>query len=81
MTPRETTVLPLTVSAVGRRLDISVRTVHKHLENVYRKLGTHDCEGPCRERHLARRADSPRRLMSLTPAAQFTRRYIPDGLA
>jgi len=32
----------LTAAAIGRRLGISPRTVHKHLENVYRKLGVRD---------------------------------------
>ncbi|WP_225821533.1 helix-turn-helix transcriptional regulator [Streptomyces naphthomycinicus] len=47
LTPRETAVLllltdALTADAIGRRLGISVRTVHKHVENIYRKLGTRD---------------------------------------
>jgi DNA-binding CsgD family transcriptional regulator len=47
LTPRESTVLvllsqALTARAIGRRLGISERTVHKHVANVYRKLGTHD---------------------------------------
>jgi DNA-binding CsgD family transcriptional regulator len=47
LTPREVTVLlllakALTAEAIGRRLGISVRTVHKHVENLYRKLGTRD---------------------------------------
>ncbi|MFF4015972.1 LuxR C-terminal-related transcriptional regulator [Streptomyces sp. NPDC001843] len=47
LTPRETTVLllltdALTAAAIGRRLGISSRTVHKHIENIYRKLGTRD---------------------------------------
>ncbi|MFC3571851.1 LuxR C-terminal-related transcriptional regulator [Streptomyces yaanensis] len=47
LTPRETTVLllltdALTATAIGRRLGISERTVHKHIENIYRKLGTRD---------------------------------------
>ncbi|MEU6772554.1 LuxR C-terminal-related transcriptional regulator [Streptomyces sp. NPDC046759] len=47
LTPRETTVLllladALTAESIGRRLGISVRTVHKHVENIYRKLGTRD---------------------------------------
>lgn len=50
LTPRETTVLPLTdvltVEAIGRRPDISVLTMHKHVKNIYRKLGTHDRMGP-----------------------------------
>ncbi|MEV7010922.1 helix-turn-helix transcriptional regulator [Streptosporangium sp. NPDC051022] len=47
LTPREITVLLMLsegFSAVGmaRRLGISVRTVHKHLQNLYRKLDTVD---------------------------------------
>ncbi|WP_079032006.1 helix-turn-helix transcriptional regulator [Streptomyces specialis] len=47
LTPREAAVLvllseALTAHAIGRRLGISVRTVHKHVGNVYRKLGTGD---------------------------------------
>ncbi|MGW2727709.1 response regulator transcription factor [Streptomyces sp. NPDC001494] len=47
LTPRETAVLlllaeALTADAIGRRLGISARTVHKHVENIYRKLGTRD---------------------------------------
>ncbi|MEV6113912.1 LuxR C-terminal-related transcriptional regulator [Streptomyces sp. NPDC052109] len=47
LTSRETTVLllladALTADAIGRRLGISVRTAHKHVENIYRKLGTRD---------------------------------------
>ncbi|MGW0333426.1 response regulator transcription factor [Streptomyces sp. NPDC003011] len=47
LTPRETTVLfllaeALTATAMGRRLGISERTVHKHVASIYRKLGTHD---------------------------------------
>ncbi|WP_316768794.1 helix-turn-helix transcriptional regulator [Streptomyces sasae] len=47
LTPRELTVLllltdALTADAIGRRLGISARTVHKHIENIYRKLGTRD---------------------------------------
>jgi DNA-binding CsgD family transcriptional regulator len=47
MTRRETEVLTLvgeglTAAAVARRAGISVRTVHKHLEQAYRKLDCHD---------------------------------------
>jgi DNA-binding NarL/FixJ family response regulator len=47
LTARELGVLELiatglTATAVARRCGISVRTVHKHLENVYRKLGCAD---------------------------------------
>ncbi|MFI7544772.1 response regulator transcription factor [Actinoplanes sp. NPDC049599] len=47
LTPRELAVLRatadgLTASAAGRRLQISARTFEKHLERLYRKLGTRD---------------------------------------
>lgn len=47
LTPRELSVLllltdALTAAAIGRRLGISDRTVHKHVEKIYRKLGTRD---------------------------------------
>ncbi|MBP0460754.1 helix-turn-helix transcriptional regulator [Streptomyces montanisoli] len=47
LTPRERAVLvllaeALPATAIGRRLCVSVRTVHKHTENIYRKLGTRD---------------------------------------
>jgi DNA-binding CsgD family transcriptional regulator len=47
LTPRELAVLGLlaqglTAVAIGRRLLISDRTVHKHLERVYAKLGAAD---------------------------------------
>lgn len=47
LTPRETAVFGLvaqglTATAAARRLAVSERTVHKHLEHVYRKLGASD---------------------------------------
>jgi len=47
LTPREIAVLSLladgmTAEAIGRRLGISNRTVHKHTENLYRKLSATD---------------------------------------
>jgi DNA-binding CsgD family transcriptional regulator len=47
LTPREHTVLALlaealTADAIARRLGISPRTVHHHVEHIYRKLGTAD---------------------------------------
>jgi len=47
LTARELAVLRLLAdgrpaSAIGRRLGISERTVHKHLEHVYRKLDARD---------------------------------------
>jgi DNA-binding CsgD family transcriptional regulator len=47
LTGRETAVLgllvcDLTAEAIAHRLAISPRTVHKHLEHIYRKLGVRD---------------------------------------
>jgi DNA-binding CsgD family transcriptional regulator len=47
LTPRELAVLGqladgLTAAAIGRRLLITERTVHKHLERIYTKLGVGD---------------------------------------
>ena len=47
LTGREVAVLSLvtqghTTAAIGRRLGISPRTVHKHLEHIYTKLGVTD---------------------------------------
>ncbi|MEE1754641.1 helix-turn-helix transcriptional regulator [Streptomyces sp. SP18CS02] len=47
LTPREAAVLHLLAEglpahAMARRLQVSVRTIHKHLQNLYRKLGTAD---------------------------------------
>lgn len=47
LTPRELTILGLladglTAEAIARRLRISPRTVHRHLEHVYRKLAVSD---------------------------------------
>jgi DNA-binding CsgD family transcriptional regulator len=47
LTPRQTAVLVLvagglTAATVARRLAITERTVHKHLEAVYHRIGVHD---------------------------------------
>ena len=47
LTPRELTILALlaqarTATAIAAHLGISYRTVNKHLQNLYRKLGTSD---------------------------------------
>ncbi|GAA4692867.1 hypothetical protein GCM10023215_32550 [Pseudonocardia yuanmonensis] len=47
LTPRQTSVLVLvacglTAGTVARRLAITERTVHKHLEAVYHRIGVHD---------------------------------------
>ncbi|GAA3064648.1 hypothetical protein GCM10020000_55330 [Streptomyces olivoverticillatus] len=47
LTPREQTVLNLlseglTTAAIGHRLTISPHTVNRHLEKIYRKLGTNN---------------------------------------
>ena len=51
LTGRELAVLRLladglTAYSIGRRLGVSPRTVHRHLQGVYRKLGVSD-RGPC----------------------------------
>jgi len=50
LTPRETTVLSLladgaTAYGIARKLQVSPRTVHNHLQRVYRKLAVHDRMG------------------------------------
>ncbi len=47
LTPREVAVLTLlgdalTATAIARRLTISPRTVHRHIDSIYRKLRTND---------------------------------------
>ncbi len=47
LTPRQLAVLGLladglTAASIGRRLGIAERTVHKHLECVYERIGVHD---------------------------------------
>lgn len=47
LTPREAAVLRLladglTAAAIARRLSVSERTIHKHLEHVYAKLSVSD---------------------------------------
>jgi DNA-binding CsgD family transcriptional regulator len=56
LTPRELTVLallaePLLPTAIARRLGISHRTVHKHIENLYRKLGVVNRVGAIQRAH------------------------------
>ncbi len=38
----ELLALGLTAMAIANRLQVSPRTVHRHLDNAYRKLGVHD---------------------------------------
>jgi DNA-binding CsgD family transcriptional regulator len=50
LTDRERAILPLlargqTATHIARQLSISPRTVQKHVEHVYRKLGVHDRQG------------------------------------
>jgi DNA-binding CsgD family transcriptional regulator len=57
LTDRERAILQLlrrgdTADQIGRRLDISPRTVHKHVEHLYRKLDVHDRHDAC-QRALA----------------------------
>lgn len=56
LTPREQAVLGLlseglTAAAIGRRLLITERTVHKHLERAYAKLGVRDRLGAVLRAH------------------------------
>jgi DNA-binding CsgD family transcriptional regulator len=72
LTPRETAVLflltdALTADAVGRRLGISVRTVHKHVENIYRKLGTRDRVSTLLRAQQLGLVPSPSRRTPVTP--------------
>jgi DNA-binding CsgD family transcriptional regulator len=67
LTPRELAVLDLMAdgliaAAIARRLGISPRTVTKHIENIYRKLGTHDRTSAVlrgRDLGITRRGTSP----------------------
>lgn len=65
LTPRQLAVLGLladglTAAAIGRRLGIAERTVHKHLEAVYVRVGVHDRLGAVlRARELGLFPDDP----------------------
>lgn len=66
LTAREHSVLVLlaeghTAQAIARRLGTSPRTVHKHLEHVYRKLGVRDRLGAFRVASEAGLVPAPRR--------------------
>jgi DNA-binding NarL/FixJ family response regulator len=57
LTDREQVILRLlargrTAPEIGRRLDISPRTVHKHVEHLYRKLDVHDRRAVLERAHL-----------------------------
>ncbi|WFB10853.1 helix-turn-helix transcriptional regulator [Streptomyces sp. LX-29] len=84
LTPREITVLALladalTAATIGRRLGISVRTAQKHIESIYRKLGTKDrvstvlraqsCGLIPTEPPPAKPSPRPRRAAGLSPMA------------
>lgn len=56
----------LTADAMGRRLQLSTRTVHKHLEHAYRKLGVSDRVSAVR---AAARAGLLDDLLPVQPAA------------
>ena len=59
----------LTAAAIGHRLGISPRTVHKHLENVYRKLGVRDRLLASRAAHEAGLLSGPADGEAAPPAA------------
>ncbi len=65
LTPRELTVLallaePLLATVIARRLGISHRTVHKHIENLYRKLGVANRVSAIRRAHTVGLLSHPR---------------------
>ena len=56
LTPREVAVMALvaegiTAAAIARQLAIAERTVHKHLERIYKKLGVCDRVSAVRRAH------------------------------
>jgi DNA-binding CsgD family transcriptional regulator len=75
LTPRELAVLGLvahglTAAAVARRLDVAERTVHKHLERVYTKLGVGDRVSAvlaARRRGELRETDAPLSVLGAAP--------------
>ena len=82
LTARETAVLTalldgLTAAAIARRQQCSPRTVHKHVEHIYRKMGVHDRleaaravgELPPARRTGTRRRGHVRSLASAVPAS------------
>lgn len=69
LTDQETVILELlalgrTASQMGGSLDISPRTVHKHVEHIYRKLDVHDRDNALERAHA---------LGMLTPEATAQR--------
>ena len=68
ITERERQVLELLArgllaTSIAARLNLSPRTVHKHLGNIYRKLGVHDrlvAVGVARANGLLPEAPAPR---------------------
>ncbi|TWP53899.1 AAA family ATPase [Lentzea tibetensis] len=90
LTPRELAVVELlaqalTAEAIGRRLGISGRTVTKHLENAYRKLGATDRLNAVLKAHelgmlpRAHRGCSPARggVLAVLPPLQTDQRDGP----
>jgi DNA-binding CsgD family transcriptional regulator len=68
LTDRESQVLMLigdglTAGAAARRIGVSERTVHKHLEQAYRKIGCHDRVTAVRLARQAGLLDRPDRLV------------------
>jgi DNA-binding NarL/FixJ family response regulator len=55
----------LTAQAIGRRLGASPRTIQKHLQHIYQKLGVND-------RMAAVRVATARQLLVVSPAGRGT---------
>ncbi|MBM7809251.1 helix-turn-helix transcriptional regulator [Saccharothrix algeriensis] len=74
LTDRELAVLGvlaegLTADAIARRMDISPRTVHRHLQHLYRKLGTTDrLSAVLRAQSLGLLPDAPAAVPAVVPA-------------
>ncbi|MDQ7994019.1 MAG: LuxR C-terminal-related transcriptional regulator [Propionicimonas sp.] len=76
ITDRERQVLELLArgllaTSIASRLNLSPRTVHKHLGNIYRKLGVHDrlvAVGVARANGLLPEAAPPRAVVNGQPA-------------
>ncbi|CAM5625575.1 helix-turn-helix transcriptional regulator [Streptomyces fumanus] len=87
LTPRELTVLTLLgealpAKAIATRLRISVRTVHKHVQHLYRKLGTGDrVSTVLRAQSLGLLpADAPGRRPSVPQPGQHRPHRVADRL-
>src|SRR5207244_2001767 len=85
LTPREITVLslltqPLPAKAIARRLGVSLRTIHKHTENLHRNLRTTDrLTTILRAQTLGLLAPTPQHKTPTTPRQEPTPPQIAHG--